>query len=151
TRAALTVMRSEEGAPDRIATLVDTLHALAHSVNDQLQAEGDPHHLHLPVCCADCGFCCHADVLLSPPELLRIVRHLRATLSAEEVAGLASSARELAAQTREMSEREWRRARLACPLYDSATSSCTVYEARPAACRAYNSLELSKCHERYDT
>jgi Fe-S-cluster containining protein len=151
TRAALSVMRSSQGAPDLIDKLVDTLHELGHAVNDQLQAEGDRLHLHLPVCAAGCGWCCHTDVLVTPPELLRIAAHLRDTRSPEELELLTARLRELAARTGDLSEDDWRREHIACPLHDGTTSSCTIYDARPAPCRAYNSLSLPKCLERYDT
>jgi Fe-S-cluster containining protein len=151
TRAALSVMRDAPHAPEVVDKLVDALHRLAHSVNEQLQSEGDPLRRHLPVCAAGCGFCCHTDVLVTPPELLHIARHLRATRGTDELSALKARLSELAARTREMAAADWKRARIPCPFLDGATSSCTIYDVRPGPCRAYNSVSLPKCLELYDT
>jgi Fe-S-cluster containining protein len=151
TRAALSVMRDAPREPHLVDKVVDAIHRLAHSVNDQLQREGDPRRVHLPVCAAGCGWCCHTDVLVSPPELLHIARHLRATRTKEELDLLHAKLRELAARTTETLEGDWKRAKIPCPFLDGATSSCTIYDVRPGPCRAYNSLSLPKCLELYDT
>jgi hypothetical protein len=88
---------------------------------------------------------------VSPPELLYIARHLRATRSPEELAALKARLGELAARTRETSEADWKKAKIPCPFLDGATSSCTIYDVRPGPCRAYNSVSLPKCLELYDT
>jgi Fe-S-cluster containining protein len=144
-------MRSSPDAPEAVDRLVDTLHALAHSVNDQLQAEGDRRRLYVPVCGPGCDHCCHSDVLVSPPELLRIARHLRATRTESELAALRARLAEVAERTRTTSQEDWRRAKIPCPLLDGATSCCTIYEVRPGACRACNSLSLPKCLELYES
>jgi Fe-S-cluster containining protein len=150
TRAALSVVRDGPRAPALVDKLVDAMHRLAHSVNDQLQREGDPLRRYLPVCAAGCGWCCHTDVLVSPPELLAIARHLRATLGEAELVALKTRLGELAARTKEMTEEEWKREKIACPFLDGATSSCSIYDVRPGPCRAYNSVKLEKCLELYE-
>jgi Fe-S-cluster containining protein len=147
TRAALAILRDEPRTPELVDRLVDVAHRLAHSVNDQLQSDGDPAHVHLPVCREGCASCCYADVLASTPEVLRIARHLRATRSAEELARLRAHLADVAARTKETSTDEWRKAKIPCPLLDEAKQTCTVHDVRPAACRAYNSTDVAKCLE----
>ncbi len=150
-RAGLSVMRDESHTPELVDKLVDTLHELAHAVNERVQAGEDPKRLHLPVCKKGCGWCCHTDVTVTVPEVLRIARHLRATRSPETLAALREGLSDLAARTREMTSQEWKQSRIPCPFLDVASMACTIHEVRPATCRAYNSVNLSQCVKQYET
>jgi Fe-S-cluster containining protein len=150
-RAALSVMRDVEKSPPLIDRVVDTAHELAHAVNDKLQRDGDPQRRYLPVCRTGCAFCCHTDVVVGVPEVLRIARHLTETRSPEELAELRARLGAASERTREMSAKEWKAAKIPCRLLDEVAGSCTIHEVRPAACRAHNSMNVEDWEAQYET
>jgi len=100
-----------------------------------------------PIACGDrCSSCCVSKVVATAPEILRVVDHLRRTLSPEAFAARLDRVRAADAQTRGMTRAARLAARIPCPLLDDG--SCSVYPARPLLCAGWNSLDRGAC-ERY--
>jgi hypothetical protein len=100
-----------------------------------------------PIACRDrCSFCCMAKVVVTAPEILRVVAHLRRTLAPEAFAALLERVRTADATTRGLSRAARLPARVPCPLL--LEGSCSVYPVRPLVCAGWNSLDQGAC-ERY--
>jgi Fe-S-cluster containining protein len=97
-------------------------------------------------CSAGCAHCCHQSVGVTGVEALTIVRHLKATRSADELAELAVSVRVMRERTRGMTYKERHSPDLPCVLLGEG-GQCTIYAVRPLVCRAVNSLNADECRE----
>jgi len=150
-RAGLYVLREEGKTEDALATLVDSTHEQSGVMVERLHDKWDPTRRHLPVCDEGCAWCCHVSVLVAPAEALRIAAHLRATRSPEELAQVRARIADVAEKTREATQEERMKMRLACPLLDVERGSCTIHEVRPGMCRAYNSCDVKACVNAYET
>lgn len=104
----------------------------------------------LPVCQDGCAHCCHATVLASTPEILRIAEHLRTTRQGEAFERLRAHAGETAERVRALDLEARAAAKVPCPLLDPTTSRCTAYDVRPVACRAYHSGDVATCKRAFD-
>lgn len=103
-----------------------------------------------PVGCVEgCAYCCHLKVIASPPEVIHLARHLRATRSADELAALLDKIREVDRSTRNTTTSERAAKRIACPLLVSGR--CSAYEARPLHCAGANAYDPEDCHRAFDT
>jgi hypothetical protein len=97
-----------------------------------------------PIACrAGCAWCCYKSVAVSPPEVLRIVAYLRATLSPEELTAVRERIADLDDQTRTMSSLQRAHARLPCALL--ADQRCTIHPVRPLTCAGWNSVDVNEC------
>jgi hypothetical protein len=92
-------------------------------------------------CARGCSFCCHLQVLVTPPETAALQPYLtdeirrRVTTNVARTAGLDAGA--------------YRRARIPCAFL-SADGSCLAYEARPLRCRAHSSTDLRVCQSAFE-
>lgn len=100
-------------------------------------------------CSRGCSYCCHMRVVVTAPEVLRIAAFVEETFSAEERAALARRVAATDEQARGMSDEEWGRARLPCPLL--VAGECSVYTTRPLDCRAYNSRSVAACRDAFES
>jgi Fe-S-cluster containining protein len=97
--------------------------------------------LHCKEGCADC--CRKPGVLISVPELLRIVSHIQSSWDEESRAALAARARRYAAQIEGRCFDDATNESVPCPLL--VEERCSVYEVRPLVCRGYNSTSVDAC------
>ena len=97
-------------------------------------------------CHAGCDHCCYQPVGLTPPEALAIAAHLRQTLTAEALAGVAARLAERTRATRALGSAERFSPEHPCPFL--AGGQCSIYEVRPLACRGMNSLDAEECKQR---
>jgi Fe-S-cluster containining protein len=102
--------------------------------------------LHCRESCCYC--CCKPGVLVSIPELVRILDHVHATFEAGAISDVALRARRYAAQLEGRSFDDPTNASVPCPLL--AGSRCSVYECRPLVCRGYNSTDVDACRAAHD-
>jgi hypothetical protein len=97
-----------------------------------------------PLACREgCDWCCYLPVGTSAPEVIRLVQHLRQTLSPEELAALREQVVRLDEQRRALGPGARAKARLPCALL--IDHRCTAYLARPLTCRGFNSSDASEC------
>lgn len=93
-----------------------------------------------PACARGCSHCCHERVEATAPEVLLLVRFLRAHADAERDARIVRTAGVVAAMDRDAR----RQAQVACALLGT-DGACTVYEARPLGCRRAHSTDATTC------
>ncbi len=93
--------------------------------------------------------CCHPQILVSVPELLRIVDLVRRTFTEEQIAELKTRAQAYTAQLQGRTLASLaKQTPIPCPLL--VNERCSVYEARPLECRAYNSMDANACRKDYE-
>jgi Fe-S-cluster containining protein len=83
------------------------------------------------------------------PEVLRIVAHLRQTLTPDQMRATLARVRERAEQRRALRPDQRGRARLPCPLL--IEDRCTAYAVRPLTCRGFNSSDALQCERSLKT
>jgi Fe-S-cluster containining protein len=91
--------------------------------------------------CSHC--CCKPGVLVSAAELVRIVGHVQAVFTDDDVAALRER---IAAYANRLAGRDFNAptdASIPCPLL--VNHRCSVYEVRPLTCRGYNSTDADAC------
>ncbi len=94
-------------------------------------------------CSAGCSFCCHLEVGLGVPELVRLSVHIREM----ETDARTALRQRVKAAVRAIGARRGKarkKARIMCPLL-TAQGTCGVYEARPLACRTHVSADREAC------
>jgi uncharacterized protein len=96
-------------------------------------------------CQAGCNHCCSAEVEAFPPEVLNIVRALKALPAGEYSALVGRMRAHVATPSAALS---WR-ARPQCPLL--VDGLCAVYADRPSACRKAHSLDVRACEAQAPT
>jgi Fe-S-cluster containining protein len=96
-------------------------------------------------CRAGCSFCCSLQIDVRAHEVFLIMRHLRRTRSAEQLADLQASVVAARDHRRAASASHLGGARRKCVLLES--DLCSIYEVRPAACRRYYSRSVAACEQ----
>lgn len=101
-------------------------------------------------CKEGCSYCCcKPGVLISIPELLRILEHLTTTLDADGIAAVRERAVRYARQLNGRSFDEPTDESIPCPLLSDGR--CSVYEVRPLTCRGYNSTSVDACRQAHES
>jgi Fe-S-cluster containining protein len=129
--------------PERALEIALSAFFLADHLTRRVEAEPDLPH---PVACREeCDSCCYNQVELTPPEALRLGRHIAEHFSAtEKAAVLAAVARNLAlTEGKPPAAIAAGRAELPCPLLRE--HRCSVYPVRPLMCRAMHALDRERC------
>jgi Fe-S-cluster containining protein len=101
-------------------------------------------------CKEGCSYCCRKPgVLVTIPELLRIVQHLLATFDEQAIASVRDRARgyveRLAGRSFDAPTNE----SFPCPLLRD--DRCSVYDIRPLTCRGYNSTSVDACRQAHES
>jgi Fe-S-cluster containining protein len=95
-------------------------------------------------CRKGCSFCCRKPgVLVSIPELVRVLVHVREHFDDASIASLRERARIYAERVEGRDVNRPTSESVPCPLL--AGDLCSVYEARPLVCRGYNSTNADDC------
>ena len=104
-----------------------------------------------PLACGDrCWYCCcKPNVLVSIPELVRILRHVEAVFSPEALAALRQRSRGYEAQVAGRRLDDPIDESVPCPLL--VDGRCSVYDIRPLVCRGYNSTDVEACRRGHRT
>jgi len=129
----------------RLETVVSAAAAVADYADEALGIVRDEYRppLHCKEGCWYC--CCKPGVLISVPELLRILSYLRSTSSDDSLSALTDRARRYAAQIEGRSFDDSTNDSVPCPLL--VEGRCSVYEVRPLVCRGYNSTSVDACRK----
>jgi Fe-S-cluster containining protein len=144
-QAAVAIFAEGRGA-DGAVELGAEAGAWADDLTDEVRARLPP--ARALACAEGCAHCCHLKVLATPPEVLRLVAHLRATRSKEELQPIRERVAEADRKTRGLTAAERAAERLPCPLLEDGR--CIAYEARPLACRGINSFDARACERTLD-
>lgn len=115
-----------------------------HRKVDEVLAASIAGHSVAVACKRGCGYCCHLQVQVLPPESFALAAWLRARLDAKRLSGVMARLRENARRTRELGDEGRKHANIPCALL-GPDNACTAYEARPAQCRRYHSTNLDPC------
>jgi Fe-S-cluster containining protein len=136
TREALQTGRT----PLKVIEVAGRATALAErAIGDFMATDPPP-----PLACREgCDWCCYLPVGTVVPEVLRIVEHLRRTLSPEELQATRRRVAALDDRKRRMSLGERAGARLPCALL--VEHRCAAYPVRPLTCRGFNSSDARQC------
>lgn len=95
-------------------------------------------------CKKACSYCCRKPgVLISVPELLRILHYVNEEFDEEAVSALRERASRYAAQVDGQDLHVPGGKSVPCPLL--VDDLCSVYDARPLVCRGYNSTSAEAC------
>ncbi|MGC4086199.1 MAG: YkgJ family cysteine cluster protein [Vicinamibacterales bacterium] len=137
----LTTDRLERGwtrdaAVDAAAAVSDFIDEAIDVVRDEYQPS-----IACTVGCDHC--CCKPGVLVTWPELLRILDHVERTFSKADVRRLHQRAFEYSALLDGRNPNDPVDEPIPCPLLNEGR--CSVYDVRPATCRGYNSTDASAC------
>jgi Fe-S-cluster containining protein len=97
---------------------------------------------HAPSACREgCAWCCHKQVGVAAPEILRIVTHLQQTMAPNELEAL----RDRVARLNDQRQKSPSRTRSGIPCALLVDNRCSVYPVRPLTCRGFNSTNAQRC------
>lgn len=97
-------------------------------------------------CRANCDYCCRKPgVLITIPELLRIISQVGDTFSPDAVERVRVRARRYATQMEGRNVNTPTNESVPCPLL--VDGRCSVYDVRPLVCRGYNSTSVDACRQ----
>jgi Fe-S-cluster containining protein len=99
--------------------------------------------LHCRDACWYC--CCKPNVLVSVPELARILDYVERTFTSVALSALRDRARAYSTQMAGRPLDEPVNESVPCPLL--VDGRCSVYEVRPLVCRGYNSTDVDACRK----
>jgi len=142
----LTQMLAEDWSAEGVARAAEDVEAWVDELSAEVTERIPPKE---PIACkAGCSFCCHLKVLVTAPEVIRLVAHLRATRSPDELDALRAHVAATDDKSRGMTTQQRMTARIPCPLLVDA--KCSAYEARPLVCRGATSLDVGQCERGFD-
>lgn len=137
--------RDSLGAGIRLRTVVGAAAAVADFADEALSIVKDEYRPSLH-CKEGCSYCCRKPgVLITVPELLRILSVIRSSFADEAQAALMDRARQYAAQIEGRSFNDATDESVPCPLL--VEGRCSVYAVRPLVCRGYNSTNVNSCRK----
>jgi len=132
----------------RLQTVVEAAAAVADFADEALSIVREEYRPRLE-CKEGCWYCCcKPGVLISVPELLRILSHVRSTFDDAARTALSNRARQYVASIEGRSFDDSTNASVPCPLL--ADGRCSVYEVRPLVCRGYNSTSVDACRKAHE-
>ncbi|MBT7758614.1 MAG: YkgJ family cysteine cluster protein, partial [Rhodospirillaceae bacterium] len=103
-----------------------------------------------PIACgANCPFCCHIRLMVSPPEILAVADHLRKSLGEDDLAKTKLRVANLDHLTRGHGEARREAMRLPCSML--VDGSCAIHIVRPSSCRGVASVDRAACERAYAT
>jgi Fe-S-cluster containining protein len=141
--------RDGVGAGISLKRLVDTSRGLADYADEAIAIVRDEYRPPLD-CKEGCSYCCcKPGVLVSIPELLRILDYLQTRFDATAVSAVRERARRYVGQLGGRSFDDPTDESIPCPLLSDAR--CSVYEVRPLTCRGYNSTSVDACRQAHES
>jgi Fe-S-cluster containining protein len=127
------------------ARLIDLAGNLARYADAAIEIVTEEYRPRLD-CKEGCSYCCcKPGVLISIPELLRILDHLHTTFDREAIESVRERARRYVGQLEGRSFDAPTDQSVPCPLLRDGR--CSVYEVRPLTCRGYNSTSVDACRQ----
>jgi Fe-S-cluster containining protein len=101
-------------------------------------------------CRPGCSYCCRKPgVLVTLPELLRVLEHVRTTFTVSQTVDLRTRATQYADQIAGHHFNDPLSGSVPCPLL--VDERCSVYEVRPLVCRGFNSMSAEACRRAHDS
>jgi Fe-S-cluster containining protein len=131
------------------ARLIELAGDAARYADAAIEIVNEEYRPHLD-CKEGCSYCCRKPgVLISIPELLRILDRLTTTLDADGIAAVRERAVTYTRQLNGRSFDEPTDESIPCPLLSDGR--CSVYEVRPLTCRGYNSTSVDACRQAHES
>jgi len=128
-----------------LRAVVDTATDVARFADEAIDIVKEEYRPSLD-CKEGCSYCCcKPGVLVSVPEFVRILDHVRSAFSADDISALTQRARAYAAQLQGRNFNEFIDDSIPCPFLDKGR--CSVYAIRPLVCRGYNSTSVDACRD----
>src|SRR5262245_15301072 len=132
-----------------VRSLVDTAADLCGYADQAIAIVRDEYRPRLE-CKEGCSYCCRKPgVLVTVPELLRVLEHVRAAFDDEMIAALRERARGYVQQLAGRSFNDPTSESMPWPLLVGERWS--GYESRPLTCRGYNSTSVDACRRAHDS
>lgn len=100
-------------------------------------------------CQAGCAHCCRTQVLVTFPEIIWIVQHIKEHWPTAEQDAFATRVRELDDKTRGMTSAQRGATKLPCALL--VNEECSIYSVRPLQCRGWHSFDVEQCRRSLET
>lgn len=129
-------------SPRMVLRVVENAHALAEMVfEDNRQPEAPQ-----VACRAGCSWCCRQTVMVTAPEVLRIVNFIQGMEEGTRERAI-TRLRDLDSRTRGLGARAREKVRTPCAFLEN--HRCTIYQARPLVCSQFTSLNVKDCIRGY--
>lgn len=132
-----------DASPRALLHVVDNARALAEAIVEDNHGPDSPKL----ACREGCGWCCHQAVLVTAPEVFRIIEYLRGMDEASRTAIL-DKLRRLDGRTRGLTPQGRGKLRAPCAFL-SEDGRCNIYSARPFACAKFTSVDVKDCIRGY--
>jgi len=101
-------------------------------------------------CKAGCGYCCHTQVSVLPPEAFHVAQYIEGAFDAAEQTELKAEVRKRDTDYRGANGAKRYAERAACPFLDGESWNCRLHAGRPTVCRAMHSGSLPACITAYE-
>jgi len=130
-------------------SLATTEAALADLVSETRRRAGTRRNSSFPAACrAGCAHCCHIRVDVTAAEVFTLKHWIDTHVEGAAHEALRARVDRAATAAAGVTEAEYARRRLACPLL--VDGACGVYAARPLDCEAYVSADAGACENAFD-
>lgn len=117
--------------------------ALAEDVISRLEKDGAPNES--VACRAGCAYCCHYQVVMTPPEILLIGAYVKKRFTARKKRELNERIERYAFLREGKTLAETAGVLHETPCFFLENKACTVYEVRPLVCRAWHAIDSKAC------
>lgn len=132
-----------DGSGDRVAAVIASAGAVADFADRAVAIVVDQYQPAV-ACREGCNYCCcKPGVLVTVPELLRLLDAIGQRFSEDEKSALVLRAGRYASQIAGSRFDDATNESVPCPLL--VDGRCSVYDVRPLACRGYNSTSADAC------
>src|SRR6266850_3882377 len=130
---------SKNRTPEGLAHLIKNAAGFAEAKTNKDRPPDNP----AVACKPGCNWCCYQNVLVSAPEVFRIVRFVKSEMSASMASKVSDRLHKLDRRTRGTSKKRRADLHLPCAFLDQGR--CTIYAVRPLACAEFTSFNVDDC------
>lgn len=129
-------------SPHMVLRVVENARALAEMVSEDSRPPDAPQI----ACRAGCSWCCQQTVMVTAPEVLRIINFMQDMEEGARERAI-TRLRDLDSRTRGLGAKARETVRRPCAFLED--QRCTIYQARPLVCSQFTSLDVKDCIRGY--